>query len=124
MLKHHFRRFWNFGYESDIREKDVKFKKIQIFKHNSIPNCFTIRNSYMRGLDLNTKKTFLAILEFSISRGEISRFRKNQIFKCYSAPSHICVTKFHMKRLVLNTNKQLFSILEFSILRGRKGGNL
>ena len=37
-----------------VREKDGKFRKIQIFDCNLYPNCFTVENSSIRRLDFNT----------------------------------------------------------------------
>ena len=62
----------------------------------------------MRRLDLNTKKIFSAIFEFSILRwvrGENAKFRKIWIFKHNSALNNSMVKKFHMTEVDLNTNK-------------------
>ena len=52
----------------------------QVFKRNSAPNYLTMTKLYMEQLDLNTKKLFSAIFEFSILRnggsGENAKFRK------------------------------------------------
>ena len=67
-----------------VREKDDKLRKIQIFEYNSAPNCFMVKNSYMRGLDLDSKKkkkTFLTIFEFLILSGKIVKYRKISIFE-------------------------------------------
>ena len=45
----------------------LKVRKIPIFEYKPAPNCSTVKNFYMRELDLNKKKkTILAILEFQI----------------------------------------------------------
>ena len=105
MLKHYFSAILEFRILNEVRKKEAKFRKTEIFEHNPAPNCFTVKNSYTRGLDLNDKKAFLAILEFSIEREKITKFRKNQFFERNSAPIYISVTKFHMKRLNLNIKK-------------------
>ena len=53
-----------------------KFRKILIFEYNYAPNCCTVKNSYLRGLDLNIEKVLLAILIFSTERGKIAKFEK------------------------------------------------
>ena len=40
-----------------------------VFEHNSVPNYLTLMKLHMRLLDLDTKKSFSAILEFSILKG-------------------------------------------------------
>ena len=69
------------------RSKTPKFLKVQIFDHNWAPNCFTVTNSYMSELDLNTKETILAILEFLILWEKNAKFWKNEIFERNSAPN-------------------------------------
>ena len=85
----------------------------------------------MGQLDLNTKKSFSAIFEFSILRGGKGRkpwiFRgadvKKHIFEHNSAHIYLTKTKLHIGRLDLNTKKSFSAIFEFSILRGGgKGG--
>ena len=53
----------------------------------------------MRGIDLNTKKSFLAILEFSILKGKTAKFRgkKQQIFERYLPLNPFNIVKFNMK---------------------------
>ena len=43
-------------------------RKKHVFDHNSAPNYLTKMKLHMVPLDFNTKKSFLAILEFSILR--------------------------------------------------------
>ena len=50
--------------------ENAEFQKIWIFEYNSALNCSTVKKFHMRRLDLNTKKLFSAIFEFSILRGE------------------------------------------------------
>ena len=101
MLKNIFRRFWNFVFQTVIRGKISKFRKTQIFERNSALNCFTVNISYIRGLHLNTKKTILAILEFSILKEEIAKLKnkKKMTFEFNSAPNYFIVRKFHEKEL-------------------------
>ena len=80
-----------------VREKDGKFQKVHIFEHNWAKNCFTVKNFYMKGLDLNTKKSILAILKFSNLKRKIAKFLKNQIFERNWSLSYFNKTKFHVK---------------------------
>ena len=56
--------------------KITKLKKNQIFEHDSALNYATVKNFPFRRLDLNTKKHFHTIFEFSIISGNFTKFEK------------------------------------------------
>ena len=114
ILKNHLRRLWIFQFKKG--GEISKFWEIQILEHNSAPNCSTVKYSYMRGLDMNTKKHFWRFWNFQFKRGKLLNFGKNQIFERISAPNYLSVTNYRMKRLGLNI-ENFFWILEFLILK-------
>ena len=91
-----------------------------------------VKKFHSRSLDLNGKKSFSAIYEFSILsvcvwggggvRTENAKFRKILILKHNSALEYLTMTKFHIGRLELIIKKYFSAILKFLILRGGKWG--
>ena len=74
----------------------------------------------MGWLNLNTKKSFAAISEFSFLRGGKGKnfeFQKIRIFEHNSALNYSMVKKFHVRRLDSSTKKFILTLFEFSILR-------
>ena len=101
-----------------------KKKKIQIFERNSVLTYFSVTKIHIRKLDLNTKKQFSSILEFSVLKkkkgvGGVCKFRKIQTFERNSALNFFIVRKFHMRRSDLNTKKQFSTFFECLILSGK-----
>ena len=60
----------------NLARKIDKFRKIGIFKRNSALNYSMVKKFHTTRLDLNIKKTFSTIFEFSILRAKIDKFRK------------------------------------------------
>ena len=82
---------------------------------------------HMGRLNLNAKKSFKAILEFSIFRGVkegkcwifggVEEDIKNDVCEHNSAPNYLTTTKLHMRRLDLNIKRSLSAIMKLSTLR-------
>ena len=84
-----------------------------VSKYNVVPNYLMMMKLRMGWLDLNNKKSFLAILGFSILRagnGENAGFREIWIFEHNSALNCSTMKKFYVRRLDLNTKKPLLMI--------------
>ena len=74
-----------------------------------------MKKLHMGWLDLNTKKPFPTILEFSILKGKNIVFQnvEIQIFKCNSTLNYSMVKNFHLSWLDLNTKKPFSVIFDF-----------
>ena len=60
---------------------NAEYQNIWIFEHNSALNYSTVKKFHMWKLDLNTKKLFSAIFEFSILKGQNREISKNSDFR-------------------------------------------
>ena len=74
---------------SILRQRNTKFRKIQIFNRNSTLNYSTVKKIHKKELDLNTKQNTFSDFRIFLNdkfgiEGNITKFQKIRIFKSNS----------------------------------------
>ena len=122
MLKHYFRCFRNFGFWTVVREKEAKFRKIQIFEHNWALIAPWWRNFSWGEKTWIIKNYKWRFCNFWIDRGnrEISENPNIRTYLGFKLLSSL--RKFHMNRLRSWMLENYFlRFCNFRLKRGKVG---